>query len=75
MNNQQIDFEVPTLIDEMSETEYYVGVSINGGNPYANSWKIKRIMKNGNVWSTTYPSADQGFNFIWSDRYSYNYLM
>lgn len=71
--NNPIRREPPMLIDELSTEEYYVGTSRNSNNQASSNWKIKRIWKVGNVWLTGYPNGDQGFNYVWDDRYSYVY--
>ena len=63
-----------TLIDEVSATEFYIGVSIGGNDTGAPIWSIRRIVLVGTVWATAlYPNGDQSFNFIWDDRTILNY--
>jgi len=71
---QYIVIKPTTLIDEVSLTEYYIGVSNNGNNPNSNIWQIKKIKKTGNVWNITlYPNGSQEFKFIWNNRTEYIY--
>ena len=67
--------EPTTLVDEVSSTEIYVGVSNNGKNVNSPVWKIKKIMKTDNVWDTgMFPSGSQDYTFVWEDRASYNFI-
>jgi len=62
------------LVDEVSTTEYYVGTSNNGSITSGEIWQIKRIIKQGNVWSLAeYPNGSQEFSFVWEDRAGYSY--
>ena len=72
-NNVNDNYEPTKLIDEYSVTEYYIGLSTNGNDTSANIWKIKRIWKVGNVWNSGYPNGIQLNEFIWDNRYGYNY--
>ena len=75
MNVQFPKIEPITLIDEVSSTEFYIGVSGRGNNPNKAMWKIKKILKTGNVWDVTlYPNGDQTFSYVWSGRTGYSYL-
>jgi len=75
MNVQSEQRDAITLIDEVSSTEIYVGISNNGSNIFEPFWRIKKIIKNGNVWSITlFPNGDQRFIYIWNNRASYTYL-
>lgn len=63
-----------TLIDEVSSTEYYIGISNNGSNINSPTWKIRKVIKIGTTWNTSlYPNGDQGFSFIWNNRAIYSY--
>ena len=73
-NDAMITFELPTLIDEASDTEYYIAHSKNGRDLSKPLWQIKRIWKIGTVWKTGYPDGNQNFEFVWDDRYSYIYI-
>jgi hypothetical protein len=61
------------LIDESPVTGFYVGISNNGNNQNASSWRITRIWKVEDIWYFGYPNADQGFKFIWGNRNAYVY--
>ncbi len=63
------------LVDEVSSTEIYVGISRNSKNPAGSNWRIKRIWQVGTVWNFGFPDGNQDFVFIWDDRYSYSYSM
>ena len=51
----------PMLIDEVSSTEYYIGVSRNGSDTSKSFWRIQKIWKIGNIWNFGYPDGDQDF--------------
>lgn len=63
------------LIDELSATEYYIGMSNNFKDPGAAHWRIRRIWKIGSVWHFGYPDGNQDFKYVWDDRLSYTYTM
>lgn len=74
-NSQSFKVEPITLIHEYSSTEYYIGISNNGRDTSKNVWQIKRIVKNGDVWSVTqFPDGNQTFNYVWDNRLIYTYL-
>ena len=72
-NNNPVPNQPTQLVDEMSSTEYYIGISVNGNNPLSPIWNIKKIWKNGTVWFTEYPNGDQSSSFIWNNRSGYTY--
>lgn len=67
------NYEPVRLIDELSETEIYIGESINFSDKSNDSWRIKKIIKIGNVWEFQFPNGKQDYVFIWDDRYAYDY--
>jgi len=74
-NNNFQTTETTTLIDEVSATEYYIGVSDNGKFTNKAVWRIKKIKKTGNVWDVTlFPNGNQSYEFVWNDRTSYTYI-
>lgn len=73
INIQQHDFEPPLLVDEVSETEFYIGYSNNSSIKSASHWRIKRIVQIGNVWNFEFPNGNQNFIFIWDIRDTYDY--
>jgi hypothetical protein len=62
--------EPTTLIDQVSGAEIYIGVSLNGNNPSAAIWRIKKIVLDITVWKFQYPNGDQSYSFVWDDRIS-----
>lgn len=72
-NIYSYNFEPITLIDEVSSTEYYIGVSNNCSNKSTANWKIKKISQDGTVWKTEFPNGDKSFAFIWNSRGGYTY--
>ena len=73
MENIQFTREPFTVIDQMSDTEIYVGTSIQFKDMSKPMWRIKRSWKTGNIWNFGYPNGDQDFKFIWDNRLSYTY--
>jgi hypothetical protein len=61
------------LVDEMSAVEYFVGTSNNFNDAGKPTWRIRRIWKIGSVWRFGYPDGNQGFKYVWDDRYGYTY--
>ena len=75
MNVQFPKIEPITLIDEVSSTEFYIGISKSGNSPNRPIWQIKKILKTGNVWNVTlYPNGNQTSGYAWSGRTGYSYL-
>ncbi len=73
-HQERVNIDAVTLIDEHSDTEFYIGVSKNGGDTTKPIWRIRRIKKTGNVWCICgYPNSDQDFIFIWDNRLTYTY--
>ena len=63
----------PMLVDEVSDTEYYIGTSRRFSEQTDEKWRVQRIWKVGNVWNFGYPDGDQSFRYVWADRYGYTY--
>ena len=61
------------LVDELSDTEYYVGWSRSYSDPAGPFWRIKRILKIGSVWKFEFPVGSQDYKWIWDNRLSYIY--
>lgn len=61
------------LVDQLSDTEMYFGTSINGEDIASFIWRIKRIIKVGNVWTIGFPNGDQSFSYAWNDRFLFSY--
>jgi hypothetical protein len=62
------------LIDDVSETEIYIGVSKQGNLINKPVWQINKLEKIGTVWNTSlFPNGNQDFVFIWDNRTSYTY--
>ena len=73
MNDVLGIIQPPMLIDEVSDTEYYIGISRNDSDESRKVWRIERIWKSGNIWRFGYPDGDQSFSYEWSKRYTYTY--
>ena len=66
--------EVPTRIDEVSKTLFYLGwaeLATDEGDPL---WKIRRIQQVGSVWEQKYVNGNEFYRYIWDDRSGYVYL-
>lgn len=74
MNTQDYVREPFTLIDEKSETEFFIGVSVEFKDKSKPMWRIKRIWKTGNIWNFGFPDGNQDYKFIWNNRETYNYM-
>lgn len=75
MNVRLDPIEPIILIDEISSTEYYIGVSNNGKFRGKAIWKIKKMIKNGTEWDITlFPNGKQSYEFVWDDRTTYTYV-
>lgn len=69
-----LNLEPIKLIDEVSETEIYTGISKQGNKKDKAVWQIKKMLKTGTVWNTSlFPNGNQGFDFVWDDRATYTY--
>lgn len=73
MNENPINYSPTKLIDEVSDSEYYIGISDNGNTKSASTWEIQKCIKTGTIWEFLYPDGDQGFSYVWNDRTSYTY--
>jgi hypothetical protein len=62
-----------TLIDEVSSTEFYIGISNGAKDGSKAIWRIKKIWKDGTVWNVGFPNGDQSSKFIWNSRGGYTY--
>ena len=66
--------EIPTKIDEVSDSLVYVGYVLTlGASSAASIWKIKRIQKTGTVWEIMYADGDDLYDNVWSNRASLVY--
>jgi hypothetical protein len=74
INNQGISVESPFIIDEVSDTEIYIGKSISDSNTGRPVWRIKQVKKVATVWKFGYANGDQSFSSIWDNRYGYTYF-
>jgi abortive infection bacteriophage resistance protein len=68
-----IHYDPTKLVDEISSTEIYIGISNNDNNETASTWQIKKIWQDGTVWKFEYPNGKQDFIYAWSNRFGYDY--
>lgn len=66
--------EVPTRIDEVSDTLFYLGWAELATPESDPLWKIRRIQQIGTVWEQKYVNGDEFYRYVWDDRASYVYL-
>jgi len=67
------NIERPMLVDEVSDTEFYIGYSQNTPIKNTNNWRIKRIWQVSSVWNFGFPEGNQNFEFNWDLRDTYTY--
>ena len=73
INVQALDIEPYLLVDQQSDTNFYIGTSRSFNDQGKPNWRIKRFWKIGSVWKEGYPNGKQDFTFIWDDRLTYIY--
>lgn len=66
--SQIVKDEFPTRIDEVNDSLFYLGWAELGADENAPCWKIRRILKIGNVWRQEYAFGNQFYRYIWTDR-------
>jgi hypothetical protein len=67
------NLEPYVLIDGLTGTTRYTGVSISSGDTAKPIWRIKKEWVSGNAQFMGFPDGDQSYVFTWSDRASYTY--
>ena len=78
-NVQERNKDAVMLVDELTSTEYYIGISWNRADQSKPTWRIKRIWKVGTVWHFGFPQPDpkhdgnQEVKWVGDERYSYTY--
>jgi hypothetical protein len=73
-NVQTVNIEPILLIDNLSEFEVYVGYSNKNNNQTKPNWRIKRFTNVDGIHHFGFPNGNQNFEFIWNDRFTYNYF-
>jgi len=73
INVQSIVIEPTTLIDQVSSTDFYLGMSKSFKDPAIANWRIKRIWQVGTVWHEGYADGIQDFVKVWDLRATYVY--
>jgi hypothetical protein len=58
INFQPINTEPTVLVDQVSNTNIYIGTSRSFSDPAKGNWKIKRIWQVGSVWKQGYASGE-----------------
>jgi hypothetical protein len=66
--------EVPTRIDEVSDTLFYLGWAELATPTSEPLWKIRRIQQVGTVWEQKYVNGEEFYRYVWDDRSSYDYF-
>jgi len=61
------------LIDGLTGSTRYIGISISTGDVNGRVWKIKKEWVVGNVRYMGFPDGNQAYEFVWNDRASYTY--
>lgn len=70
---RQHNLNAPFLVDEVSDTEFYIGKSQGSSKTDEPKWRIQKIWKTGTIWNFGFPDGDQNFKFKWSERFGYTY--
>lgn len=73
MNVQSIKIIPKVLVDVISDSLIYVGVSISNADVNKDVWQIKKISSDANGYSVKFPNGDQTNSFIWASRVGYTY--
>lgn len=60
--------EYPTRIDEVNSDLKYIGWAELGASEDSQRWKIRKIQRNGTVWSQKYAGGEEVYRYRWSDR-------
>lgn len=60
-------------VDQVSDVLVYKAYAITGSLTTDSTWTIAKYSKSGDVWTTTYPSADDSYSHVWDNRLSYTY--
>lgn len=66
--------EIPTRVDEVSDTLFYLGFAELGTDEDEPLWKIRRIQQVGSIWEQKYVNGEEYYRYRWADRASYVYL-
>jgi hypothetical protein len=66
--------EVPTRIDEVSKTLFYLGWAELATDESDLLWKIRRIQQVGSVWEQKYVNGNEFYRSSWTLRAGYVYL-
>jgi hypothetical protein len=73
INNRVNHVDEVMLVDELSTTEFYIGLSDNSSDKAKATWKIKRVLKVGSIWTFQYPDGIQKYEWAWDARLGYDY--
>ncbi len=66
--------EIPTRIDEVSDTLFYLGWAELATDEGDLLWKIRRIQQVGSIWEQKYVNGEEFYRHAWDDRASLVYL-
>ena len=67
-NIQQHNIDPIKLVDVVSSTIIFIGISSDTKNTAKAIWRIQKISQVGTVWSFEYPDGDQNFTYVWDNR-------
>jgi len=73
INGQVFNLEPILLIDNLSDNEVYIGTSRGLRIENKTIWRIKRYTNVNGIRKFAYPNGKQDFNYVWNDRFTYNY--
>jgi len=66
--------EIPTRIDEVSDSLFYLGWAELSTLESEPLWKIRRIQQVGTVWEQKYVNGEEFYRHVWDDRATLTYL-
>jgi len=72
-NSQVFNVEPTRIIDNLSDIEVYIGTSSGLRIESEAIWRIKRYVNINGIRKFAYPNGKQDFNYVWKDRFTYNY--
>ena len=70
---QNVTDSLISNIDSPDQNTTYIGVAVVGTTDDDPSWKITRIVLDGNITKTRFADGSVGFNKRWTERVGYGY--
>lgn len=73
-NKMPAQYKEREIVEEVSETLFYIGKCKTFCNPNMQGWQIQKIVKVDNSWMFQFPNGSQEYNYIWDERGTYAYV-